>query len=176
MESKKKPVIKRPSYQEESVAKTARDSEKANKQLIKILKKRPPHDLDNVVQEAHGRAFREIDCLDCANCCRSLGPRITGKDIERLSAHLRIKESHLTQTYLKVDEDGDFVFKEMPCPFLEPDNRCRVYAHRPKACREYPHTDRKKFHQILDLTLKNAYVCPAVNLVLRDLRVWKGLS
>ena len=37
-----------------------------------------------------------------------------------------------------------------------------VYESRPKACREYPHTDRPRFYQILDLTLKNAEVCPAV--------------
>jgi Fe-S-cluster containining protein len=30
-----------------------------------------------------------------------------------------------------------------------------IYEVRPKACREFPHTDRKKFQQISDLTLKN---------------------
>ncbi len=36
-----------------------------------------------------------------------------------------------------------------------------IYDVRPKACREFPHTDRKKFHQIADLTLKNVAICPA---------------
>lgn len=31
----------------------------------------------------------------------------------------------------------------MPCPLLGRDNYCAVYADRPKACREYPHTDRR---------------------------------
>jgi hypothetical protein len=43
-----------------------------------------------------------------------------------------------------------------------PDNYCMVYESRPKACREYPHTDRKKFAQLLSLTEKNLDTCPAV--------------
>lgn len=46
--------------------------------------------------------------------------------------------------YLRVDEDNDKVFKSMPCPFLGEDNLCSIYDIRPKACREFPHTDRKK--------------------------------
>jgi len=85
-----------------------------------------------------------------------------------------MKPSPFTQAYLIMDEDGDYVFRSMPCPFLEPDNKCRVYDQRPKACREYPHTDRKKIHQILDLTLKNSYVCPAVIEILDELKVLKS--
>jgi Fe-S-cluster containining protein len=60
----------------------------------------------------------------------------------------------------------------MPCPFLGADNYCSVYDDRPKACREYPHTDRKRFYQILDLTLKNTSTCPAVHLVIEKLKVY----
>ncbi len=141
--------------------------------MVKSLKKKPPRNLDELAQRAHNIAFKKIDCLTCANCCRSLGPRITEKDIERLSKHLKVKQSSFMETYLRVDEDGDNVFRQMPCPFLEADNKCRVYEYRPKACREYPHTDRKKFHQILDLTLKNTYVCPAVIDILGQLRMLK---
>jgi Fe-S-cluster containining protein len=64
--------------------------------------------------------------------------------------------------HLRIDEDGDYIFWETPCPFLLPDNYCSVYDDRPKACREYPHTDRTRFYQVLDLTMKNTEVCPAV--------------
>jgi Fe-S-cluster containining protein len=157
-------------YSAEDIEKKAREQEKANKELVKLLKKRPPGNLDALAQDAHDKAFKKIDCLTCANCCRSLGPRITDKDLERLSKLLRVKSSSFMKTYLKVDEDGDYVFREIPCPFLEADNKCSVYEYRPKACREYPHTDRKKFHQILELTLKNSYVCPAVIDILAQLR------
>ena len=63
--------------------------------------------------------------------------------------------------YLRLDEDRDYVLQEVPCAFLGADNYCSIYDVRPKACREYPHTDRKKFHQITDLTLKNLSICPA---------------
>ena len=62
----------------------------------------------------------------------------------------------------KIDEDGDQVLKSSPCPFLLDNNKCMAYDSRPKACREYPHTNRKRMYQILDLTETNTRVCPAV--------------
>jgi hypothetical protein len=163
-------------YSAKEIEKKAKEDEKANRELVKSLKKKPPRNLDEIVHAAHYEVFKKIDCLSCANCCKSLGPRLTDKDIERLSKHFKMKPSVFIQIWVKTDGDGDLVFREMPCPFLEADNRCRVYEHRPKACREYPHTDRKKFHQLLDLSLKNSYVCPAVSEILTGLRVWKSGS
>ncbi len=82
-----------------------------------------------------------------------------------------MKDAAFVDEYVRVDEDGDQVFKSMPCPFLGADNYCSVYEHRPKACREYPHTDRVKQHQLLKLHLKNAEICPAVELVLEDVKI-----
>ena len=160
-------------YSASDIERKGFEDDKANRQLIKSLKKKYPRNLDEIVHDAHFRAFEKIDCLTCANCCRSLGPRLIDKDIERLSKYLKMKSSLVIQNWLRIDEDGDYVFREMPCPFLEADNRCKVYDHRPKACREYPHTDRKKFHQLLDLTIKNSHVCPAVNEILGELRILK---
>jgi Fe-S-cluster containining protein len=58
----------------------------------------------------------------------------------------------LVETYLLLDEEHDYVFRQQPCPFLGVDNYCSIYEVRPKACREYPHTDRDKFHQLLNLS------------------------
>jgi hypothetical protein len=44
-----------------------------------------------------------------------------------------------------------------------------VYEDRPKACREYPHTDRKRMYQILNLTHKNCEVCPVVFAITDEL-------
>ena len=63
---------------------------------------------------------------------------------------------------LTVDEDNDHVLQTVPCAFLGEDNYCSIYDVRPKACREYPHTDRVKQKQLLSLNLKNTEVCPAV--------------
>ncbi len=143
------------------------------KQLLDRLKKMDSGRVDKQFHELHEDAFNKIDCLECANCCRSLGPRITDTDIRRISVALKIKERDFIEKYLHLDEDKDFVFKQMPCPFLDAENYCTIYENRPKACREYPHTDRKRVIQIADLTLKNASVCPAVFYILERLKVVK---
>jgi hypothetical protein len=146
----------------QDLTKLATKAEPSNKALFKMLKAKKPANLDYVMQKIHLTVFEDIDCLQCGNCCRSLGPRVTMRDIERLLKPLRLKTNQIIEKYLMIDEDNDYVFKSMPCPFLGTDNYCAVYEHRPQACREYPHLDRRKFVQILDLTLKNSFTCPAV--------------
>ena len=125
--------------------------------------------MDVQVHNLHDVISKRTDCLACGNCCRSLGPRITNKDLEKMAKALRIKPSDIIDKYLRIDEDDDMVFKSMPCPFLGDDNYCAIYESRPKACREYPHTDRKRFYQVYNLSIKNAYTCPIVYQVLEEL-------
>jgi len=134
------------------------------------LKKKKPKNLDDIVHQLHNEVFEEINCLDCANCCKSISPTLYEKDIERLAKNLKMKPSQLVDEYLQIDEENDYVFRQQPCPFLLSDNYCMVYESRPKACREYPHTDRKRFYQILDLTLKNTLVCPAAFDIVEKLK------
>jgi Fe-S-cluster containining protein len=145
------------------------------KSLFAKLKKKKPKNLDSIVHQLHDEAFEDIDCLDCANCCKSISPTLYDKDIERLAKHFKIKPSKFIDEYLFIDEDNDYVFKQTPCPFLLSDNYCMVYESRPKACREYPHTDRKRFYQILDLTLKNTETCPAVYDIVEKLKSTKEI-
>lgn len=140
----------------------ARAKRKENKAFFRQLKSVPSKQLDRHFHEAHEEAFAHIDCLSCANCCKTTGPLFTGKDINRLARHFGLRPAEFIDQYLRVDEDGDFVLKSVPCPFLGEDNYCSVYEVRPKACREFPHTDRNRMHQILELTRKNVEVCPAV--------------
>ena len=113
------------------------------------------------MQELHEEEFQRTDCLECANCCKTTGPLFTPKDIERISKSFRMKPSKFIADYLKIDEDNDYVLQSVPCVFLSQDNKCSIYDIRPKACREFPHTDRRKFQQISNLTLKNVKICPA---------------
>jgi Fe-S-cluster containining protein len=133
-----------------------------NKKFFDKLKKSLPKDLDQQFHQLHDEAFERIDCLQCANCCKTTGPLFTQKDVERLATHFRIKPSAFMQKYLHVDEDGDLVLNVLPCPFLGADNYCTVYENRPNACREYPHTNQRKMHTILKETYNNVSVCPAV--------------
>ncbi|MCC8142984.1 MAG: YkgJ family cysteine cluster protein [Tannerellaceae bacterium] len=153
-----------------SLPEKAKKVEKETKAFFKSIKKNRLRMLDDTIHALHEEVSDEIDCLHCANCCRSLGPRITDRDIEKMSGALRLKPQEVVNRYLRIDEDNDYVFKEMPCPFLGSDNYCSIYEDRPKACREYPHTDRKKFFQIHALTIKNAETCPAVYEILERLK------
>ena len=151
----------------------AQAARKEHAALVKRLFAGDSRKLDERVHALHEAVFDTIDCLDCANCCRSLGPRITDTDVRRMAALLRIKPSGFVEKYLVVDEEGDYIFRSMPCPFLSNDNNCSIYDVRPIACREYPHTDRRRFYQVMALTLKNSSVCPAVFEILERLRKGK---
>ncbi|HEX6223606.1 MAG TPA: YkgJ family cysteine cluster protein [Chryseolinea sp.] len=134
----------------------------ANKKFLHKLSKRDARDVDDKFHALHHEVFEETHCLSCANCCKTTSPIFYQNDIERIAKFLRIKPGDFVEKFLRVDEDRDYVLKSSPCSFLESDNYCSIYEVRPKACREYPHTDRKKMVQIMDLTHKNTLVCPAV--------------
>jgi hypothetical protein len=154
----------------EELNKLVAQDKKNLKILFEKLKKTSPKQLDMLFHSLHEEAFKEFDCLSCANCCSCISPIITEKDIDRLSRKLKVKPARLIADYLKTDEDNDYVFKYSPCPFLLPDNYCMVYECRPKACRGYPHTNRRRMHQILKITLKNCEICPFVYTIVQELK------
>ncbi|HEY0743717.1 MAG TPA: YkgJ family cysteine cluster protein [Chryseosolibacter sp.] len=140
----------------------SKNKEKENRKYLAGLKKQDSRKLDDVFHAMHEEVFEEVDCLTCANCCKTTSPIFYQNDIERVAKALRMKPGDFITKYLRIDEDKDYVLQSSPCPFLDNENYCSVYEDRPKACREYPHTDRKKMVQITELTFKNTMVCPAV--------------
>lgn len=143
---------------------------KLNKKLTQKLKKLPAKKLDELFRDNHEEVFEKIDCLDCANCCKTTSPIFRDIDIERLSKRLKMSTVAFIEEYLKIDHENDYVLKSSPCKFLQDDNKCSVYEDRPLACKEYPHTNRKKMHQILNLSIKNTEICPAVAQIFENLR------
>jgi Fe-S-cluster containining protein len=135
---------------------------KSFEKLLPKLKQLPSSKLDAQIHHQHHQLFEKIDCLNCANCCKTTSPILLQKDIEGISKFLKIKPSEFMKKYVIMDEDGDFVFHTTPCPFLESDNKCSVYDARPNACREYPHTQQRKQKSILNVSLENTAICPAV--------------
>lgn len=117
----------------------------------------------------HEEAFEKVDCLQCANCCKNYSPRFKTPDIKRISRHLQMRESEFIETYLRVDEEGDFVVKSTPCPFLAPDNHCSIYDQRPSDCHRFPYTDEDVFIKRQKLTLKNSTFCPITYFVIEKL-------
>jgi uncharacterized protein len=142
----------------------------ANKLFLNQLKKQNQRKLDDIFQAQHTAVFETTNCLKCANCCKTTSPIFYQKDIERTAKAMRVKPGEFIKQYLKMDSDGDYVLTNAPCPFLANDNYCMIYEDRPGACREYPHTNRKKVYQLLDLTYKNTLVCPAVLKIVDNIK------
>ena len=140
----------------------AQQERKLIKKVIGQLRKQRKGEVDKKIHRLHQEAFTIIDCLDCANCCKTTGPLFTQKDINSIANHLNVSPTEFINKYLRIDEDNDYVLQTVPCSFLGDDNYCSIYEFRPKACREYPHTDRINQIGILKLTEKNVKVCPAV--------------
>ena len=154
----------------EELPKLAREKAKESKQFFKMLKRRTPKNLDYLVSDLHDNEFEKTDCLSCANCCKTTSPIFTHVDITRIAKHLRMKEIQFIDKYLNKDEDDFMVLKEAPCAFLDTDNSCFIYDVRPKACKEYPHTNRKKFIQLAELTVSNTEICPAAYNIVEALK------
>jgi Fe-S-cluster containining protein len=143
---------------------------KENKAFMEKIARTKPKNLDKVTHQLHKEEFEKIDCLECARCCASLGPMIFESDIERMASAVKTKVPKFKDDFIKIDEEGDYIFNQSPCPFLCHDNLCFIYQHRPKACREYPHTDRKRFYQVARKTYHNAATCPAVYSIVEMLK------
>jgi uncharacterized protein len=133
------------------------------------LQKAEKNNVLKQLPDLHEEAFNKIDCLQCANCCKNYSPRFKTPDVKRISKHLKMRESVFIDKYLIVDEDGDFVAKSKPCPFLGADNYCSIYDQRPSDCHRFPYTDEDVFIKRQQLTLKNSTFCPITYYVLEKL-------
>lgn len=158
----------------DELKRNAKKNEVINKTFLRNIKPGKANLLDRLTHIENDKVFNNLNCLDCANCCKLLGPRLTQKDIREISQSLNIKTADFEKKYIITDEDGDLVFKYLPCPFLETDNYCRIYKNRPRACREYPHTQQPGILRKKEIHLKNTFYCPAVYEIFENLRkIWK---
>jgi uncharacterized protein len=139
------------------------------KQYQYLLKKGDKKKLLKYLPDLDEEAFEKIDCLQCANCCKGYSPRFTMPDIKRISKPLGMKETNFIETYLNRDNDGDYVTKTSPCPFLGADNYCSIYEDRPNDCKRFPYTNEDVLLKREQITMKNSSFCPAVVYVLEAL-------
>lgn len=135
---------------------------KSQQKFLRQIKRKKAKQINELADDLHEKVFKEVDCLNCANCCTSIPPIVNRTDANRIAKHLRMKLTDFQDEYLVQDEDGDMVMKTTPCTFLQTDNKCMIYEVRPKACRQYPHTDDMEFMNNLKLHLPNSQYCPAV--------------
>lgn len=142
-----------------------------NNKWLESLKRLNNKSLSAIAAETHHSVFSQLDCLQCANCCKSIPPIINETDANRIAKYLRMKPTNFKHQYTWHDEDGDMVINQTPCPFLGEDNYCSIYEVRPKACRAYPHTDGYEFTENLTLHAVNASFCPAVYHILEQMKL-----
>jgi len=146
-----------------------KQSREKQKQFKSFLSRADKNKVLKALPRLHDEAFEKVDCLSCAACCKNYSPRFKTPDVKRISKHLGMKEGNFIETYLKVDEDGDFVVRSTPCPFLGEDNACSIYDVRPSDCARFPYTDEDVIFKRQPLTLKNSSFCPITFYVLHEL-------
>ena len=151
-----------------------KESKEHQKQYKYLLEKGNFNKMLKALPDLHEAAFEKIDCLKCANCCKNFSPRFKQPDIKRIAKSLRMKEGEFVAQYLKLDEEGDYVARQKPCPFLAEDNTCNIYEDRPSDCHRYPYTDEDVFLKRVQLTLKNTAVCPIAFTVMEGLLEQEG--
>jgi Fe-S-cluster containining protein len=145
--------------------------------FLSRLEKKPPRGLHRMKLEADREVWQHTDCLDCANCCKTMSPTYTRKDIRRISRHLGMTESAFRAKWLYKDKTGDWMNVKQPCQFLDlRTNLCSIYAVRPRDCAGFPHHTTKKMNaDYMHMYKQNVEYCPATyRLVVALMEKLKG--
>ena len=138
-------------------------NKKQKKQLLSFLRgltHRKVKKLDEKAITLNKEAFSKVDCLQCANCCKTMHPTWKKAEVKRVAGHFGMSYQEYFDKYL-VLEDGDIMNRKAPCQHLEKDNTCRIYDIRPADCKGYPHTQNKGFKLYISGThIQNMDYCP----------------
>ena len=130
--------------------------------FLSKLKRNPPKGLDALAASIDKQVWKEVDCIICANCCKTMSPTYTGKDIKRISGHLGMSSKDFKTKWLIRDKDGDWLNKSLPCQFLDTEtNHCAVYEVRPVDCVGFPHIPKRKMVEYMHVHQQNIDSCPA---------------
>jgi hypothetical protein len=140
-----------------------RHNKNSFKRFITKIENKPPKNLDAISVSIEKEVWAETDCLSCANCCKSMTPTFTNKDMKRIAAHLNMTVAAFKDKWLMFEKkDKDWVNKKQPCQFLNlKDNKCSIYEVRPESCADFPHLTRKGLHQYIHIFKQNIEYCPA---------------
>jgi Fe-S-cluster containining protein len=148
--------------------KSARNKKKYTT-FLKGLHSRKVRGLTPLAKKLDKLAFKEIDCLKCANCCKTMSPTWKPADIKRASDHLKITPQAFRKKWLYKDETGDWLNTNTPCQFLGKDNKCKIYLIRPYDCKGFPHMHHTDFLVGREVNIPNMTSCPAVYNVIENM-------
>jgi hypothetical protein len=119
--------------------------------------------LDEKINLIHEEVSGAIDCLKCANCCKTTPTTFTHEDVSRASKSMGMSRKSFIKKYLIDDYDEGYTTINVPCPFLNlEDNKCKIYDKRPQACHSFPHTGKKNVLNRLHAHINNINLCPIV--------------
>ena len=133
------------------------------KRFLSKLEKKRPKGFHALEVEADKQVWERTDCLDCANCCKTMSPTYTPEDIRRISAHLGMTPAAFREKWLYKDKTGDWMNVKQPCQFLDLNtNMCSIYAVRPRDCAGFPHHVKKRMNaDYMHMYKQNIEYCPA---------------
>ena len=140
-----------------------RHNGKQLKSFLRKIEKNTPKGLDQLTQKISPLVWKEIDCLSCANCCKTMSPTFTPTDIKRISSHFEMTPAAFKEKYLEYDKkDKDWLNKLQPCQFLNlKTNKCNIYDIRPADCAGFPHLTKRKMTEYMHVHKQNIELCPA---------------
>jgi len=133
------------------------------RRFLSKLEKNPPKELDKMALLVSRNVWKEVDCLSCANCCKTMSPTFTVKDVKRISAHLGMQPLAFREKYLYLEKkDNDWMNTQQPCQFLNlTTNMCSIYEVRPADCAGFPHLTKKRMVDYIHIHKQNVQYCPA---------------
>ena len=140
-----------------------RHNKRSFRQFLTKLEKQPAKTLQPLTVRLEKEVWKEVDCLSCANCCKTMTPTFNAKDIKRISAHFGQTEEEFKTKWLRREKGGDrdWLNKTEPCQFLDlKTNICSIYEVRPADCAGYPHLS-KKLKDYGHVYKQNIECCPA---------------
>lgn len=140
-----------------------------NLRFITFLKEQNARYIDHLVHELNSYFISEIDCLSCGNCCTKLRPILAESDIDRLMKAKELSRTKFKKEYVELDEEGDMLFKNLPCSFLK-NKKCMLYRSRPEDCQSYPNLHKIDFVDRVYGVLENYSICPIVFNVIEALK------
>lgn len=135
----------------------------AMRRFLTKLEKDKPRGLDKRIEVWEKEVWAQTDCLTCANCCKTMTPTYTPRDLKRISKHFGMSVTDFKKKWLYQERGGsrDWMNKNTPCQFLNlKDNKCSIYAIRPVDCSGFPHLS-KKFSEFAHIHKQNVDSCPA---------------
>ena len=122
-----------------------------------------PRRLQRIAEKATGAAWEGVDCLTCANCCKTMKPTYRSSDIKRIATFLKMSTDAFKKKWLRKEPGvNEWINKTTPCQFLDmKTNMCKVYEVRPSDCSGFPHLAKKRMIDYVHVHKQNLNECPA---------------